>query len=139
MLYDKDILQMGEIESALLSYEKTRRKVEDNSGSALVAYSQNRSERNAVKGSSSRGRSKSKDCRKGMQYYKCKVLGHIKRACPTWDKKDSQGLESSTVVVENTKDPGDILTIFREDTYSQDDWILDSSAKNHIFSKRNFF
>jgi len=31
VLYGKDTLQMGEVESALLSYEKTRRKVEDNS------------------------------------------------------------------------------------------------------------
>ena len=32
VLYGKHTLQMREIESALLSYEKTRRKVEDNSG-----------------------------------------------------------------------------------------------------------
>ena len=124
---------------ALLSYQKTKKKDEDNSGSALVAYSQNRRERNAVKGSSSRGRSKSKDCGKGVQYNKCKVWGHIKRDYPTWDKKDSQGLESSTAVTENSEDPGDILIIFREDTYSQDDWVLYPGATNHICSRRKFF
>ena len=36
MLYGKDTLQMGEVESALLSYEKTKRKAEGNSGSALL-------------------------------------------------------------------------------------------------------
>ena len=41
VLYGKDTLQMGEVESALLSDEKTRRKVEDNSGSALLTYDQN--------------------------------------------------------------------------------------------------
>ena len=122
-----------------LSYEKARRKVEDNLGYALISYGQNRRGRNAVKKSSSCGRSKSKDCEKRVQCYKCKKWGRIKRDYPTWDKKDSQGLESSTVVVENTKDPGDILTIFREDTYSQDDWILNSSATNHIFSRENVF
>ena len=74
-----------------------------------------------------------------MQCYKCKEWGHIKRDYPTWDKKDSQGLESSTAVARNTEDPGDILTIFREDTYSQDDWVLDLGASNHICSRRNFF
>ena len=64
VLYGKDNLQMGEVESSLLSYEKTRKKVEDNPGSALLAYGQNRRGRNAVKGSSSNGKSKSKDCRK---------------------------------------------------------------------------
>jgi len=62
VLYGKDTLQMGEVESTLLSYQKTNKKVEDNSGSALVAYSQNRRGRNAVKVSNSRGRSKFKDC-----------------------------------------------------------------------------
>ena len=78
VLYGKDTLQMGEVESALLSYQKTNKKVEDNSGSALVAYGQYR-RRNAVKGSNSRGRSKSKDCGKGVQCNKCKMWGHIKR------------------------------------------------------------
>ena len=49
VLYGKDTLQIGEIESALLSYEKTRRKIEDNSGSALLTYDQNRRGRIAVK------------------------------------------------------------------------------------------
>jgi len=116
-LYGKDTLQMGEIELALLSYEKTR-KIEDNSRSALVAYAQNRRERNVVKGSSSRSRSKSKNCEKcSATSVRC---GDTKQHCPTWDK-DSQGLESSTTVAGNTEDPGDILTIFREDTYSQGD------------------
>jgi len=86
VLYGKDTLQMGEVESASLSYEKTKRKVEDNSVSALVAYDQNRSGKNAIKGSSSRSRSKSKDCRKRMQCYKCKEWGHIKRDCPHCSK-----------------------------------------------------
>jgi len=58
---------MGEVESALFSYEKTRRKVEDNSEFALLAYDQNQREKNVVKGSSSRGKSKFKDCKKGVQ------------------------------------------------------------------------
>ena len=78
VLYGKDTLQMGEVGLALLFYEKTGRKVEDNSGSALVAYDQNRRGRNAVKGYDSRDRSKSKDCEKEMQCYKCKEWGHIK-------------------------------------------------------------
>ena len=118
LLYGKDTLQMGEVESALLSYEKTRRKVEDNSASALVTYSQNQRGRNTFKGSSSRGRSKSKNCEKKVQSNKCKEWGHTKRDCPTWDKKDSQDLESSMAIAENTEDHGDILTIFMEDTYS---------------------
>ena len=83
VLCGKDTLQMGVVESALLSYQKTRRKVEDNLGSALLTYSQNRRGRNAVKGSSSNGKSKFKDCRKGVQCYKYKEVGHIKRDCPT--------------------------------------------------------
>jgi len=71
VLYGKNTLQMGEIESALLSYEKTMRKV-NNSGSAFVAYDQNRRGRNAVKGSSSRGRSKFKNCGKGVHCYSAK-------------------------------------------------------------------
>ena len=67
MLYGKDTLQMGEVGLALLSYEKTRRKVEDNSESALLAYGQNRREKNVVKGTSSRDKSKFKDCKKGVQ------------------------------------------------------------------------
>ena len=45
---------------ALLSYEKARRKVEDNSGYVLIAFGQNLRGRNAIKGSSGRSRSKSK-------------------------------------------------------------------------------
>ena len=85
LLYSKDTLQMGEVDSVLLSNEKTTRKVEDNSGSALLACGQNRREMNVVKGSSSNGRSKSKDCRKRVQCYKCKEWRHIKRDCLTWD------------------------------------------------------
>jgi len=94
VLYGKDSLQIGEIESALLSYEKLRRKVEDNSGSALLTYDQNQRGRNAVKESSSCSRFKSKDCKKKVQCYNCKEWGDIKRNYPTWDKKDGQSLES---------------------------------------------
>jgi len=65
-------------------------------------------------------------------------VGTHKAGCPTWDKKDSQDLESSTAIAENTEDPGDILTIFREDTDSHVDWVLDSGATNHICSRRKF-
>ena len=78
-------------------------------------------------------------CRLGAQCYKCKEWGHIKRDCPTCDKKDSQGLESSMTVAENTVDPRDILIIFKEDTYSQDDCVLNLGATNHICSRRKFF
>jgi len=73
-----------------------------------------------------------------VQCYKCKEWRHIKRDCLTWDKKDSKSLESSTALAGNTEDPEDILTIFREDTHSQDDWVLDSGATNHICSRRKF-
>ena len=74
---------------------------------------------------------------KGEKIWFCISIGMWD--CLTWDKKDSQSLESSMAVAENTEDPGDILTIFREDTYSQDDWVLDSGATNNICSMRNFF
>jgi len=66
------------------------------------------------------------------------AVGTHKADCPTWDKKDSQSLESSTLLAGNSEHPGDILTIFREDTYSQDDWVLDLGATNHICSRGNF-
>ena len=139
ILYGKDTVKMEEVEATLLSNEK-RRKAEDSQESVCVTEGQNQRGRKTVKGSSSHSRSKSRGSGKGVQCYKCKEWGHIKRDCPNRSEKDGQGSDNSTTaVMEDTVNLGDILTISRGNTFSRDDWILDSGSTNHICSVRELF
>lgn len=130
-LYGKDTLKMEEVESTLLSSER-RKKVEDKD-SLFVAHGQRG--RQTTKGSSDNSKARSKGSGKGWQCYKCKEWGHIKKDCPTWNKKDGHG----STAVADYNESGELLTVSIGNTSSHGDWILDSGSTHHICSRKEYF
>jgi hypothetical protein len=127
LTYGKEDIKVEDIVAALLSHDQRRKNnaTEESSGDALL-----------VKGDRSvedkRGNKK-----KGLQCYKCKGWGHVKKDCPQL-KKDGGSIN---VVIAKKKDDsdsdGDLLTVSSEN--SCEAWLLDSASSFHATSKKELF
>lgn len=149
LLYGKDTLVLEDVSGALLSHQKRKKLVGDDSqAEGLVARFESRRGRSKQKGRSSttnESRSKSRPPANDVECHYCHKLGHYRRSCNVLkrdleDKKNQKSPESVSVA-EGKSDDGDadLLSVVADSHILEDSWILDSGCSYHMCPNKEWF
>lgn len=130
MMYGRESLTLGEVQSALMSNElKRKSELKDDSAEGLVA--RGRIEKIEFK-NKDRPRSKSKTKKK---CFVCHKPGHFKRECPERKKKGAKNKKVSgdaNVAFEDYESNGSYEVLAISNKKSGDEWVLDSGCSFHM-------
>lgn len=140
LLYGNDTIFMGDVKTSLDSRE-LRKKVfgEEGEGQAKSLFVGGRTKGKGSESDKCQSRSKSRGNGK-MQCFHCKEYGHIRRDYLDRSDRKKGDNPSTTLAEEHEQYIGDVLTVSRGmDTFSHDEWILDSSCHVHICSRKEYF